>query len=107
MNRNEIKLTVFLILAAISLGGLAAVAGDNASSGASSAVIPDPKQAGGESEGVVQVANLIYAGSKSSKCFSDHFLTQAEQDSSISTSRRFHAVKLSSSELFEFPLVIM
>ena len=69
--------------------------------------IPEPKQIGGESEGIVQVANLIYAGTKSSKCFSDHFLVQAEKDTAISTSRRFHAVKLSSDELFEFPLVIM
>jgi hypothetical protein len=70
-------------------------------------VVPEPKQIGGESQSVVQVANLIYAGTKSSKCFSDHFLVQAETDSSISTSRRFHSVKLSSQELFEFPLVIM
>src|SRR3954451_11076395 len=70
-------------------------------------VVPEPKQAGGEPDGIVQVANLVYAGTKSSKCFSDHFLIQAEQDSNISTSRRFHAVKLASSELFDFPLVIM
>jgi hypothetical protein len=55
----------------------------------------------------VQVANLIYAGTKSSKCFSDHFLLKAEQDSTISTSRRFHSVKLSGDELFDYPLVIM
>jgi hypothetical protein len=67
----------------------------------------EPQQVGGEPEGIVQVANLIYAGTKTSKCFSDHFLIQAEKDSAISTSRRFHAVKLSSQELFEFPLVIM
>jgi hypothetical protein len=67
----------------------------------------ESKQAGGESEGIVQVANLVYAGTKTSKCFSDHFLVQAEKASSISTSRRFHAVKLSSDELFEFPMVIM
>jgi hypothetical protein len=72
-----------------------------------STLVPEPKLVGGESEGVVQVANLIYAGTKSSKCFSDHFLVQAEKDSKISTSRRFHAVKLGSEELFEFPLVIM
>jgi hypothetical protein len=70
-------------------------------------VVPEPKQAGGEPDGIVQVANLIYAGTKSSKCFSDHFLIQAEKDSTISTSRRFHAVKLADQELFEFPLVIM
>ena len=69
--------------------------------------VPEPKQQGGEPDGIVQVANLIYAGTKSSKCFSDHFLIDAEKVSSISTSRRFHAVKLSSQELFEFPLVIM
>lgn len=70
-------------------------------------VVPDAKQSGGEPESIVQVANLIYAGTKSSKCFSDHFLVTAEKESSISTSRRFHAVKLSSEELFGFPLVIM
>jgi hypothetical protein len=70
-------------------------------------VVPEPKEAGGEPQSIVQVANLVYAGTKSSTCFSDHFLIQAEKDSAISTSRRFHAVKLSSDELFEFPLVIM
>lgn len=67
----------------------------------------DARQLGGEPESIVQVANLIYAGTKSSKCFSDHFLVKAEKESAISTSRRFHAVKLASDELFEFPLVIM
>lgn len=66
-----------------------------------------PRQGGGESAGIVQVANLIYAGTKSSKCFADHFLVEAEKKSSISTSRRFHAVKLCSEELFDFPLAIM
>lgn len=70
-------------------------------------LVPDPKGVGGETDSVVQVANLIYAGTKSSKCFSDHFLLKAEQDSTISTSRRFHSVKLSSEELFDYPLVIM
>ena len=69
--------------------------------------IPEPKQVGGEPGGIVQVANLVYAGTKSSTCFSDHFLVEAEKQSKISTSRRFHAVKLSSEELFEFPMVIM
>jgi hypothetical protein len=67
----------------------------------------EPRYLGGEPGSVVQVANLVYAGSKSSHCFSDHFLTRAEHESAISTSRRFHAVKLGSDELFGFPLVIM
>lgn len=62
---------------------------------------------GGEAESIVQVANLIYAGVKSSHCFSDHFLIKAEKETTISTSRRFHAVKLGSDELYGFPLVIM
>ncbi len=70
-------------------------------------LVPDPKQTGGEAESIVQVANLVYAGTKSSKCFSDHFLVKAEKESAISTSRRFHAVKLGSDELFGFPMVIM
>ena len=69
--------------------------------------VPDARQSGGEPDGIVQVANLVYAGTKSSHCFSDHFLTKAEKETSISTSRRFHAVKLSSEDIYEFPLVIM
>jgi hypothetical protein len=67
----------------------------------------DPRHVGGEPDSIVQVANLVYAGVKSSHCFSDHFLVQAQKESAISTSRRFHAVKLGSDELFGFPLVIM
>jgi len=70
-------------------------------------VVPDAKQSGGEPDGIVQVANLVYAGTKSSQCFSDHFLVRAERDSAISTSRRFHAVKLASDDIYEFPLLIM
>ena len=69
--------------------------------------VPEPKQVGGESDGIVQVANLVYATNKSSHCFSDFFLIKAADETAISTSRRFHAVKLSSEELFGFPMVIM
>jgi hypothetical protein len=70
-------------------------------------VVPDPTHVGGESGSVVQVANLVYAGSKSSECFADHFLVRTENDSTISTSRRFHAVKLSSEDIYNYPLLIM
>jgi Domain of unknown function (DUF4159) len=95
------------IVLTISMAGLLLAANDTPPRDKAATLVPEPKQVGGESEGVVQVANLVYAGTKSSKCFSDHFLVQAEKDSKISTSRRFHAVKLASEELFEFPLVIM
>lgn len=62
---------------------------------------------GGEPDGIVQVANLVYAQSKSSKCFADHFLIKAEKQSAISTSRRFHAVKLASDDIYGYPLLIM
>ncbi len=81
--------------------------GNESASGDKTPMVPEPKQVGGESESVVQVANLVYAGVKSSQCFSDHFLVEAEKQSAISTSRRFHAVKLASGELYNFPLVIM
>ncbi len=58
-------------------------------------------------EGAVQCANLIYAGTKTSECFSDEFLTTVQQKTSISTERRFKTVKMSSDELFKFPFVIM
>jgi hypothetical protein len=76
---------------------------DKATTANVDAMVPDPKQVGGEPEGIVQVANLVYAGVKSSHCFSDHFLITAEKESAISTSRRFHAVKLSSEEIFLLP----
>lgn len=69
--------------------------------------VPDPASVGGEPASIVQVANLIYAGTKTSECFADHFLRRAEQDSSISTSRRLHSVKLASDEIYNFPLLIM
>lgn len=68
---------------------------------------PRTSPTGGEADGIVQVANLVYAGSKSSRCFSDHFLIKAEKETAISTSRRFHAVKLHGPQIYEFPLVIM
>lgn len=65
------------------------------------------KNLGGEPDSIVQVANLVYAGVRSSHCFSDHFLVKAAKESTIASSRRFHTVKLQSDEIFAFPLVIM
>lgn len=58
-------------------------------------------------EGAVSCGNLIYAGTKTSRCFSDEFLSTVQQKTSIATERRFKAVKLGSEELFKFPFVIM
>lgn len=58
-------------------------------------------------EGAVECGNLIYAGTRTSKCFSDEFLTTVQQKTSIATERRFKAVKLAGDELFRIPFVIM
>ena len=58
-------------------------------------------------EGVVQCANLIYAGTKTSRCFSDQFLTTMQQKTAIPAERRFRSVKLGSDELFDYPFVMM
>ncbi|MEX2580233.1 MAG: DUF4159 domain-containing protein [Verrucomicrobiales bacterium] len=58
-------------------------------------------------EGSVQCANLIYAGTKTSRCFSDQFLTTMQQKTAIPTERRFRSVKLGSDELFDNPFVMM
>ncbi len=106
--RGMLWIPLTLVGALVCLWGVRVVAeNDTAAKQQTAPMVPDPKQVGGEPESIVQVANLVYAGVKSSQCFSDHFLVAAEKDSAISTSRRFHAVKLASDELYEFPLVIM
>jgi hypothetical protein len=100
----------WVLAAVLGAAALTAVRGHGppaADTDAKSGLVPDPAQAGGEAESIVQVANLVYAGVKSSQCFSDHFLIKAEKETAISTSRRFHAVKLSGDEVFNYPLVIM
>ncbi len=58
-------------------------------------------------EGAVVCGNLIYAGNRTSRCFSDEFLTTVQQRTSIATERRFRAVRLADEELFTIPFVIM
>jgi Domain of unknown function (DUF4159) len=104
---SKFRLRCVVVLAATAAGFAAFLAAQNPKAGDESDKTAESKHLGGEPESIVQVANLVYAGVKSSHCFSDHFLVQAQKDSAISTSRRFHAVKLSSDEMFSFPLVIM
>lgn len=55
----------------------------------------------------VECANLIYAGTKSSVCFSEEFLSAVAAETSINTARKFKAVKLADKELFRFPFAVM
>lgn len=66
-----------------------------------------PLAARADKEGVVQCANVIYAGNRTSRCFSDAFLTTLQQKTTIVTERRFKPVKLDSQELFDFPFIVM
>lgn len=96
-----------LVASSLVAFAAAALAADSSAPADFSAPAVDTRAGGGEPDGIVQVANLVYAGTKSSHCFSDHFLVKAEQDSTISTSRRFHAVKLDGEEVYAFPLLLM
>jgi hypothetical protein len=61
-------------------------------------------RSGGEA---IECANLIYAGTKSSVCFSESFLSSLASDTTINTSRKFKPVKLAGKELFRYPFAIM
>jgi hypothetical protein len=111
MNRMNRQSSLLAVLFTASLVGFLsppiASAADGEAADGTATVVADPASVGGEAGSVVQVANLIYAGTKTSECFSDHFLRRAESDSAISTSRRLHSVKLSSEEIFNFPMLVM
>lgn len=63
---------------------------------------------GADNQGdAVECANLIYAGTKSSVCFSEEFLSSVASETSINTSRKFKSVKLGEAEVFRFPFAVM
>jgi len=55
----------------------------------------------------VRCANLVYAGSKTSRCFSDKFLSTVERETNIIPAKRFVPVKLANKELFKYPFSVM
>lgn len=55
----------------------------------------------------VECANLIYAGTKSSVCFSEKFLAAVGSETTINTSRKFKPVKLADQEIFRYPFAVM
>jgi hypothetical protein len=60
-----------------------------------------------ENSEAVECANLIYAGTKSSVCFSEEFLSALARETSVNTSRKFKPVKLSEREVYRFPFAVM
>jgi len=69
------------------------------------AFVPNAGLSGGE--GFVECANLIYAGTKSSICFSESFLSDVSRETTIRASRKFKPVKLGGAEVFDFPFAVM
>ncbi|MBI1373188.1 MAG: DUF4159 domain-containing protein [Phycisphaera sp.] len=57
--------------------------------------------------GAIRCGNLVYGRGQTSKCFSHHFLADAEKMTNIRTEHAFTAVDAASSELFNFPFVVM
>ena len=57
--------------------------------------------------GVVNCANLIYADSKTSVCFSPEFLSQIAKSTNIQTKREFVPVKIESADMYQHPFAVM
>src|SRR5690349_19442465 len=55
----------------------------------------------------VQCANLIYAGNKTSQCFSDRFLKRLQLETKIQTEPHFRKVRLDSRDLSDYPFAGM
>jgi len=56
---------------------------------------------------VVQCANLVYAGNKTSVCFSDRFLDRLREETNIQTDPKIVKAHLGGDDLFNFPFSIM
>jgi len=58
-------------------------------------------------EDVLTCANWIYAGSKSSVCFSPKFLTTVREATHLNADIQFTPIKLSAREIFDHPFAVM
>lgn len=56
---------------------------------------------------IVQAANLVYAGNKTSVCFSDRFLARLSSETNIQTEKKLVKSHLGKDDLFSFPYSIM
>ena len=56
---------------------------------------------------LVRCANLIYAGTKTSRCFSDRFLQRVSLETNIETDGKFTPVKLASKDIYQHPFAVM
>ncbi len=60
-----------------------------------------------EDPSLIAVGQLVYGNDQSAVCFSDEFTKAIEEDTYVRTTRRLDSVHLDSSELFQYPFVVM
>jgi hypothetical protein len=56
---------------------------------------------------LLQCGNLIYAGSKSSVCFADNFLTEVSSQTNLKVNKKFCPVRLDAEAVFDYPFCVM
>ncbi len=56
---------------------------------------------------IVQCANLVYAGNKTSVCFSDRFLDRLREETNIQTEPKLQKAHLGKADLFSYPFAVM
>lgn len=56
--------------------------------------------------GVIPCGNLIYAGSRSSVCFADKFLSDTAKQTNLRVESKFRHVRLDSDDLFNLPFCV-
>jgi hypothetical protein len=56
---------------------------------------------------LLQCGNLIYAGSQSSVCFADNFLSDVAAQTSLKVNKKFCPVRLDADALFDYPFCVM
>lgn len=56
---------------------------------------------------VLQCGNLIYAGTQTSVCFADRFLTDVSRQTTLKVNKKFCPVRLDAEALFDYPFCVM
>ena len=56
---------------------------------------------------LLQCGNLIYAGSQSSVCFADNFLSDVAAQTNLKVNKKFCPVRLDADALFDYPFCVM
>jgi hypothetical protein len=71
------------------------------------AVLPPPAQQPHSDLTLLQSGNLIYAGSQSSVCFADNFLSDVAKQTNLRVNKTFCPVRLDADALFDYPFCVI